>query len=345
MNALCVRGLGKRFGTTDALVDLDLDVPTGSITSILGPSGCGKTTFLRLVAGFLAPDSGSIEVAGTPVAAPGVWVRPQVRRIGYLPQEGALFPHLDVAGNIGFGLTRAERTSQAIEELLDLVELPASYATRAPHELSGGQQQRVALARALAPRPRLVLLDEPFSALDAALRESTGRSVARVLRASGATGILVTHDQAEALSLSDQVVTLREGRLVQACDPATAYLHPVDAGQAQFVGGATLLPGRVIGNTVSCALGELMLAPDVDRGPRGSAVQVVLRPEQVQLTATAGTGAAEVIEVNYYGHDAAVHLRMADATLVSRITDAVPPALGDRVDVRVNGPVLTFPAP
>lgn len=343
--ALSVRGLGKSFGTTRALHQVDLDVPAGQITSLLGPSGCGKTTFLRLVAGFLTPDRGSIELAGRVVADPTTWVAPQHRHIGYLPQEGALFPHLSVAGNIGFGLPRAQRTHERIAELLDLVELPSTMADRAPHELSGGQQQRVALARALAPSPQLVLLDEPFSALDAALRESTGRSVARALRAAGATGILVTHDQREALALADQVVTFRAGELVQAADPVTSYLRPADAEQARFVAHATLVAGQLSddGQSVACVLGQLSVQPStLAQGE----VLVALRPEELTLSESDNGGAPGIVlETEYHGHDTAVHVMVDGQRLVARQDGGAPPELGAQVWCRVNHPVMVFPAP
>lgn len=357
--ALQVRGLTRHFGDVTALDGVDLDLGRGTVTSILGPSGCGKTTLLRLVAGFLAPDAGTVELEGRPVSGPDAWVPPQARHVGYLPQEGALFPHLDVAGNIGFGLARAQRTPARIREMLDLVELPASFTTRAPHELSGGQQQRVALARALAPRPALVLLDEPFSALDATLRQSTGRSVVRALRAAGATGLLVTHDQAEALSLADQVVTLRSGRLVQAADPVTSYLQPVDVEQAQFVGGAGTLPARWDGSVATSALGMSVVSNTDPTWMPDTPLTLVVRPEQVLLGPGAAQGSATVgpeaavgpeavvSEVNFYGHDAEVSLTLCSAnptsqTLVARVTGAVPPVVGDRVSVAVEGAVRAF---
>lgn len=341
--ALTVRGLGKTFGATRALDRVDLEVPAGQITSLLGPSGCGKTTFLRLVAGFLAPDQGSIELAGRVVADASTWVAAQHRHIGYLPQEGALFPHLSVAGNIGFGLARAERTTARIAELLDLVELPESMASRAPHELSGGQQQRVALARALAPSPELVLLDEPFSALDAALRESTGRAVARALRAAGATGILVTHDQREALALADQVVTFRAGRLVQAADPVTSYLRPADAEQARFVAHATLVAGKLTANrqTVECVLGQLAVQPS---GLHDGDVVVALRPEEVTLSEIENGGTpGTVVETEYHGHDTSVHVVVSGQRLVARQDGGAPPRIGTAVWCRVDQPVMVFP--
>ncbi len=196
-----------------------------------------------------------------------------------MPQEGALFPHLDVAANVGFGLSRSDRRSDRVGEMLDLVELTRAHARRYPHELSGGQQQRVALARALAPKPSIVLLDEPFSSLDASLRASTGRAVVRALRAAETTAVLVTHDQDEALSLADQVAVMRVGRLVQAATPFDLYRSPVDPDVARFVGGATILPATVRSGVATCALGDIEL---VEARPDGDA-QVLVRPEQIRL--------------------------------------------------------------
>ena len=247
MTDICLRGLTKSFGPVEVLRGIDLDIASGSLTAVLGPSGCGKTTLLRLIAGFTTADAGTITFDGRGVVGPGLCVPARRRRVGYVPQEGALFPHLTVEANVLFGLPRAERTrGERLDGLLELVGLEPSVAGRFPHQLSGGQQQRAALARALAPAPAVVLLDEPFSSLDAGLREDTGRAVVDVLRASGATAVLVTHDQGEALSLADQVAVMRGGRLVQASAPATVYGRPVDPGVATFVGGAVLLPGVVL---------------------------------------------------------------------------------------------------
>ncbi|MGN0064911.1 MAG: ABC transporter ATP-binding protein [Nocardioides sp.] len=338
MSTLHVRGLTKRFGDVVALDAVNLEVHSGSLTAVLGPSGCGKTTLLRLVAGFERPDGGEIAFADRVVAGPGAWVTPQRRRVGYLPQEGALFPHLDVAANVGFGLPRVERTRTRVAELLDLVELPASFATRQPHELSGGQQQRVSLARAMAPRPSVVLLDEPFSALDTALRASTGRAVARALRAAGATAVLVTHDQGEALSLADQVVVMRKGRVVQADSPQGIYDRPSDAELARFVGGATVLPGTSSGSRVSTVVGEV-----TSKRSHEGAVEVVIRPEQVRL---GGTGVvARVEEVSYFGHEATLRLRTADGSaLLARVgAGSALPEVGTEVRVRVDTDVLSYP--
>jgi iron(III) transport system ATP-binding protein len=348
MSALTVTGVSKAFPSTGsgqaatlAVDDVSLHVPHGSLTAVLGPSGCGKTTLLRLIAGFLTPDSGTIAFDDRVVAGAGRPVPPQDRRVGYVPQEGALFPHLDVAANIGFGLPRGERSAGTrIDEMLDLVELPRAFRSRAPHELSGGQQQRVALARALAPRPTVVLLDEPFSSLDASLRESTGRAVARALRAAHATGLLVTHDQSEALSLSDQVAVLRDGRLIQAGSPADVYLAPHDPELARFVGGATSLPGRAgQGTAATCALGAVTLTHPASADD----LVLVIRPDQVVLD-PAGVE-ARVDEVSFYGHDAALRLTVAGAALVARVAGPSAPSAGDRVRVGVRGTVHAYPAP
>ncbi|MET0711925.1 MAG: ABC transporter ATP-binding protein, partial [Jiangellaceae bacterium] len=201
MSELVVRGLEKSFGSVRVLDELDLVVPAGRLAAVLGPSGCGKTTLLRVIAGFESADRGTVVLHGAQVAGPGVHVPPERRRVGVVPQEGALFPHLTVAGNVGFGLTRAERRAGRIGELLDLVGL-GGFGHRMPYELSGGQQQRIALARALAPEPALVLLDEPFNALDTGLRAAIREDVRSALRAAGATAVLVTHDQEEALSMA-----------------------------------------------------------------------------------------------------------------------------------------------
>ena len=231
---------------------------------------------------------------------------PQDRRVGYVPQEGALFPHLDVAGNIGFGLPRGERARRRAgsTRCSTWSSCPRTFRGRAPHELSGGQQQRVALARALAPRPTVVLLDEPFSSLDASLRESTGRAVARALRAAQATGLLVTHDQSEALSLSDQVAVLREGRLIQAGSPADVYLAPHDPELARFVGGATLAarPRRARASAPPAPSARSRLTHPASADD----LVLVIRPDQVVLDPDGVE--ARVDEVSFYGHDAAIRL-------------------------------------
>ena len=328
---------------------LDLVVADG-ITAVLGPSGCGKTTLLRAVAGFVAPTAGSVLVAGTQVVGGARPVPARLRGLGYVPQDGALFPHLSVAGNVAFGLSRSERRgADLVTEMLELVELPAGLATRFPHELSGGQQQRVALARALAPGPRVVLLDEPFSSLDASLREDTGRAVARALRAAGAAAVLVTHDQGEALSLADQVAVMMDGRFLQVGTPTAVYLTPADPRVAAFLGHASLLHGVVgmveHGAEADCALGVVRLRTAAPAG----AVLLAVRAEQIQIrpdSADAADGAtADVLDISFYGHDATVRVRLDSGEELSARTPATSvPAPGDRVRVGVVGDVVAFPA-
>ncbi len=325
------------FGSLRAVDRVDLLVQQGSLTAVLGPSGCGKTTLLRLIAGFLSPQAGTIRFDDRIVADQRSVTPPQERRVGYVPQEGALFPHLDVAANIGFGLPKAQRRSARVREMLDLVELPRSYAERAPHELSGGQQQRVALARALAPAPSVVLLDEPFSSLDASLRVSTGRAVSHALRATGTTAVLVTHDQDEALSLADQVAVMRQGRLVQADRPRDLYRTPADADVARFVGGAAILPATVAAGIARCALGEAPVHGSVADGD----VEVVVRPEQVTIRPGHG---ARVGDVSFYGHDAAVRLELLPdgPSLVARVPGLSAPDPGTEVGVGLAGPLFVL---
>ena len=344
MSSLTITGVTRSFGATRAVDEITLHVPHGSFTAVLGPSGCGKTTLLRLIAGFLVPESGTIAFGDELVAGDGVRpVPPQTRRVGYVPQEGALFPHLDVAANIAFGLPRGARTDASghdrVAEMLDLVELPTSFRDRRPDELSGGQQQRVALARSLAPRPAVVLLDEPFSSLDASLRGSTARAVRRALEASNTTAVLVTHDQDEALSLADQVAVMRAGRLVQAGSPSQVYLSPSDPQIAEFVGRAVVLPGTAYDAHATCALGEVVLTE-----PARGDVSLMIRPEQVFVDMTHDDGARGTVEqVSYYGHDCAVQVRLDDGTSVlSRTSGVVRPAAGDTVHLRVTGLVLAF---
>jgi iron(III) transport system ATP-binding protein len=337
---LSVADLRKSYGAVVALDGVNLAVTAGGVTAVLGPSGCGKTTLLRCVAGFERVDGGVVEVDGRRVAGAGVHVAPHRRRVAVVPQEGALFPHLSVGGNVGYGLDRGARRRGRIEEVLALVGLPG-YGDRMPHQLSGGQQQRVAVARALAPRPPLVLLDEPFSALDAGLRSELRRDVRRALHADGATAILVTHDQGEALSIADQVAVMRAGRIVQCGSPTAVYREPADPWVARFVGEAVLLPATVDGLFAVTPLGRLALrgpAPDVP-------ATVLVRPEQVRV-GSGGGAIATVLRHDFHGHDALVLLRLADGTEVTaRILDSAPRlAVGDQVTVSVRGHARAFPA-
>ncbi|GIJ11264.1 ABC transporter ATP-binding protein [Micromonospora andamanensis] len=341
MSEVVVSGVIKRYGRVTALAGVDLRVPSGRLTAVLGPSGCGKTTLLRCLAGFERLDAGEIRIDGALVAGGGRHLPTHRRNIAVVPQEGALFPHLNVADNVGYGLDRATRRSDRIAEVLALVGL-AGFGARMPHELSGGQQQRVAVARALAPRPSVVLLDEPFSALDAGLRAGLRHDVRDALRADGATGVLVTHDQGEALSVADQVVVLRDGRVIQAAAPATVYREPANPWVAEFVGDAVLLPADVEQGVARTALGLVPVTGAVPDGP----VTVLVRPEQVRLTAGTGGVTATVLRHDFHGHDALVGLGLPDGTrITARVLDGgAPVALGGEVTVRVDGAARAFPA-
>jgi len=345
MSALTLTRIAKRFGDRQVLHDIDLGVAAGELVAILGASGGGKTTLLRLIAGFDRPDAGEIALDGETIAGPGVNRPPERRRIGYVAQEGALFPHLCVADNISFGLPRAARRARArVAELLTLVGLPADYAGRAPQSLSGGEQQRVALARALAPAPRLILLDEPFSALDAGRREETRRAVAAALHAVGATAILVTHDQAEAFSLGHRVAVLQDGALSAPLPPETLYRAPPSPALAGFIGEAMFAPAILSAGRAECRLGIFSVPPGL---PEGTAT-IMVRPEQLRLGPPGQGFEATVETVTFYGHDAMVRLRRAGADpqeppLVARIFSHNAPAPGAPVGLDIDGPVIAFP--
>lgn len=336
MTALVVDAVHKSYGAEQVLAGVDLTVHPGSFTAVLGPSGCGKTTLLRVVAGFDHPDQGTVTLGGRQVAGPHRLVPARQRGIGYVAQEGALFPHLDVTANIAFGLPRRDRRGGSrISELLELVGLDPTLAHRLPHELSGGQQQRVALARALAPRPDLILLDEPFSALDAGLRAETRTAVAAACAAAGTTTVLVTHDQDEALSLADTLAVLHRGAVAQVGQPHELYHRPVDAFTATFLGDAVLLPGTAHGDTVTTELGELPLAQA--RSATGP-VLVVLRPEQLRMTRDGQGLPARVDHIDFYGHDAVAHVTLL--TTGTRLRSRTPsPPTCTTVNVIVSGPV------
>ncbi|SDX94759.1 iron(III) transport system ATP-binding protein [Micromonospora pattaloongensis] len=347
MSALSISDAEKAWGDVRALAGVSLTVPTGSLVAVLGPSGCGKTTLLRCVAGLERLDAGRIAVDGRDVAGPRTHVPTHRRRIALVPQEGALFPHLSVADNVGYGLDRATRRSGRIAEVLALVGLDG-YGDRMPHQLSGGQQQRVALARALAPRPSLILLDEPFSALDAGLRADLRRDVRAALRADGATAVLVTHDQGEALSLADEVAVMRDGRVVQMGTPTSVYRTPADPWVAAFVGEAVLLPGTAHQGRAQTPIGTAPILPTAaDEAP--TPVTVLIRPEQLDLTAAhrAAPGAvtATVLRRDFHGHDTLTVVRLADGTeLAARSLDgAEHHGPGSEVALKIRDTVLAWP--
>lgn len=348
MSELEIAGLDAGYRGKSVLRGVDLRIPSGSLTAVLGPSGCGKTTLLRAIAGFLRPTAGTIRIGGREVAGATTSLPPERRRVTIVPQEAALFPHLSVAANIGYGLpgwsARARRArAERVAELLDVVGL-AEHGARRPHQLSGGQQQRVALARALAPRPAAVLLDEPFSALDAGLREQVRGHVRDILTELGATAVLVTHDQDEALSMADQVAVLREGRVAQAGAPEEIYGKPVDIALAHFLGEAVLLPATASGEDATSALGRIVLA-----GPAHGEGSILLRPEQIRLTPTATTatadGTAVVRRISFHGHDAMITLSARSGEdLLARVPAPLTVRPGDEVTVEVLGSGVFFPA-
>lgn len=345
MAGVQIHGLAKTFAGEHILTDVDLDLASGSLVTILGASGSGKTTLLRIIAGFERLDSGIIEIDGRLVSGANAHMLPQERHIGYVAQEGALFPHLSVGANVVFGLPRHQRRDRkCVEAMLARVGLPASYSDRAPHELSGGEQQRVALARALAPNPKLVLLDEPFSALDLALRSETRQAIASALAEAGATALLVTHDQPEALSMGQRVAVLRHGTIAQVATPEVLYREPVDVALAQFVGEAVLLPGRIEHRIAVTSLGTLALAKPATDGP----ANIMVRPEQIKLSSleAAGHARAFVVSITYYGHDASVTLKLRETGMEvkARVAGyAVPPPLTE-VWLQVEGTAMAYPA-
>ena len=337
--ALTLEGVTKSYGDLAVLRGVSLTVPAGSVAALLGPSGCGKTTLLRAIAGFERPDAGTITIGPDVVNDDSRFVRPERRRVGYVSQDGSLFPHLSVAGNVGFGLPRARRDAR-VAELLDVVGL-ARLRDRYPHELSGGQQQRVAIARALAVDPVLVLLDEPFAALDDALRQSVRDDVIDILSTHGATTVLVTHDQDEALSTAHLVAVLRDGVVAQVASPADLYAHPADAGLATLIGGANVLAGTRRGDVVETVLGTL--AVRAGTGPDGE-VSVLVRPEQVQIDPTRAVGVpGRVAACRFHGHDVVVSVALeVGHDLTVRVLGSDTYEVGREVAVAVTSPVTVL---
>jgi iron(III) transport system ATP-binding protein len=341
MTTLDVKGLAKSFNGHTVLHDIDLVLPPGTTTAVVGSSGCGKTTLLRLIAGFEAPDAGTITIDGRQVASPESAVAPHRRGVGYVAQDGALFPHLTVGQNIAYGLRGAARSEvrARVSELLETVSLDPSYASRRPDQLSGGQQQRVALARALARHPVLMLLDEPFSALDTGLRASTRKAVAGLLADAGVTTLLVTHDQEEALSIADQVAVMRDGRFTQVGSPQQVYRHPTDRFTAEFLGDCISLPCTVASGVADCVLGRIPLQ---GAAADGSAT-LLLRPEQLVATVVSDSeridGVGTVIAVEFLGHDVLLTIDPAGDTapLVVRQHSLNPPPIDAKVRIEVVG--------
>ena len=339
--ALSLSSVSKRFGNQQVLKDLNLQVFEHELIAILGSSGSGKTTLLRLISGFDAPDAGEIAIADLVVASPEKFIVAEHRKVGFVPQDAALFPHLSVADNIEFGISKLAKPqrTERVNELLELVDL-AGYENRMPHELSGGQRHRVALARALAPKPDLILLDEPFSALDAELRVRLRADVRNVLRTTGTTAILVTHDQEEALSMADRVAILREGEFAQVGDPREIYQSPADIEMATFLGDSVVIDGVVENGKIITALGSLTPLNKVADGSKGL---VAIRPENFYLQPNP-KGEGEVVGREYFGHDALVEVQLPDLLIRARANGPFAPEVGMRVTVWVRGSVNFYSA-
>ena len=342
---LTVSGVSKAFGSTPVLEDISLEVPQGSRTAIVGASGSGKSTLLRLIAGFEEPAAGRILLGDRLLAAPGTSVPAHRRGIGYVAQDGALFPHLTAAANIAFGLPRRGDRAARVREVMDLAALDPELADRYPHQLSGGQQQRVALARALAPRPDIILLDEPFSALDTGLREQTRRAVIDALERSGTTAVLVTHDQDEALTFGHAIGVMVDGRLAQAGVPSDVFDNPRTAHIAAFLGPAMLLPARPDQGDVVCALGRVPVRHDRSGGAAGLAM---VRPAQLEIRLDAARSNALVAELRPMGAAVEVLLLAGDDALPIELRlphhEVADLAAGSRVALRVDGGVVLYPA-
>lgn len=350
-------------GTAPVLDGVSLEVADGERLALVGASGSGKTTLLRLIAGFERPDSGTIAFGDQELSSPSGFVPAHRRGVGYVAQDGALFPHLTVARNITFGLPRRERGSATIERLMALASLEPALAERMPHELSGGQQQRVALARALALEPRVILLDEPFSALDTGLRAQTRAAVIEVLERSGVTTVLVTHDQHEALSFGHQTGILSQGRLVQAGSPAELFNDPANTGAAAFLGDVVLLPatrvvmgGSTVESTVDSALGRLEVRHDRSEGSVD--LVAMLRPEQIRLEPSRATQdpdasarMAVITSVRPLGPSTELTLSCGAGEQATFFAHRLPPhraaefESGDCVSIAVDGGVVLYPKP
>jgi len=344
VSAVEVRAVSRRFGRTVAVDDVSLAVRRGELLALIGPSGCGKSTLLMLMAGLQEPDAGTVHVLDRQVAGAGTWVPPERRSVGVVFQDAALFPHLRVEDNIAFGLPRGRDRGARVQHLLELVDL-AGYGRRYPHELSGGQQQRVALARALAPQPSAVLFDEAFGNLDAGLRASVREQTVAVLRAEGAAGVFVTHDQGEALALGDRVAVMRAGRLEHVGVPEHAFHAPANRFVATFLGEADFLPGEQRGAQVHTELGPL---PAVVDDPRASGpVEVMLRPHEVGFTPDPD-GDARVAAREFRGASYLYTLQLPSGARVRSVrphTVEHPVGAAVRVDVEAGHPVRSFVRP
>lgn len=341
MSHIRIENIHKRFGAVEVLKGIDLELEQGSVLALLGPSGCGKTTLLRLIAGFDPVDEGSIRFGEQLMAAPDTFVPPERRRIGYVPQEGALFPHLTVEGNLAYGLPKGANRKQRINEVLELIGLQ-DFGHRYPHELSGGQQQRVALGRALAPDPQLVLLDEPFNALDLELRRSMCEDVIALLRKTGTTAILVTHDPGEAFAVSDQLAVMRSGQIMQCAPPETVYWQPASESVARLTGDAIFIPGQCTSEGgIRCALGVIPLYSCCPV-PICQDPTLMVRPEQFQWCQHGKGVPARVTRRSFRGDHTLIEVEIHDMCLNLRMPSLTTPQLGESGYLRVLGKCMAW---
>ncbi len=340
VSTLALSGVSKAFGSKPVLQNLSLEIDNGEFVAVLGSSGSGKTTLLRLIAGFDDPDSGEISISGKLVASKNVFVAAEARKVGYVPQDAALFPHLSVFENVAFGLKGLSNAARVdrVRELLKLVSME-SFENQSATELSGGQKHRVALARALAPEPELILLDEPFAALDAELRARIREEIKLVLDKVSSTTILVTHDQEEALSIADRVALLRDGNFAQVGNPREIYSAPVDLGVATFLGDSVIVDGVVENDKVSTSLGQLTLLNSAKIGSRG---KVAIRPENFYLQPDLN-GDSIVVGRQFFGHDAVVEVKTPKQLIRARSSGPFAPEVGMKVTVWVRGAVNFYP--
>lgn len=344
MSTLDVRELCVGYGATDVVRGVTFSAQPGEVFAVVGASGCGKTTLLRAIAGFITPRSGTVAIGDRLVSGPGVWIPPEKRNVGIVTQEGSLFPHLSVANNIGFGLARkstvtGESRDSRIAELLALIGMPGA-GEFSPHQLSGGQQQRVALARALAPNPEVMLLDEPFTALDSRLRAELRVEVMAILRALRTTTLLITHDQEEALSVADRVAFMADGHFQQIDSPERIYVTPQSPETARFLGGVVELPASAVSAGVAhTCVGPIPVTTD-QAGPG----TVLIRPEQLMPTAKPGSIRGVVQGIAYHGHDSLIEVRVNPELVVhSRVAGAPVTHVGAPINLTLLGPGLFFP--
>ncbi|MFB6073252.1 MAG: ABC transporter ATP-binding protein [Halobacterium sp.] len=313
-------GVTKAYGTETAVEDLSLSVRDGELLTLLGPSGCGKTTTLRMLAGLERPTDGTISLSGDRVAGPETFEDPESRGVGIVFQDFALFPHLSVRENVAFGLADwdDDAAERRVDDLLDLVDMP-EMGDRSPDQLSGGQQQRVALARSLAPEPDILLLDEPFSNLDVRLRVEMREEVRRILKEAGVTAVSVTHDQEEALSISDRVAVLNDGRLEQVGEPEAVFEHPESRFVASFLGQAGFLSGRVGEDTVDTCIGsyDRTLLKGLSDGYTGAMVDVLVRPDDLRaVPANEATANGVIVKRQYTGPSFIYHVELDNGDVV-----------------------------